>query len=216
MNPWTLFLFVVGAVSAHHGQYHHLQGTALGYSAAPHVNLQPSYAVPVQVYTAAPAPALQVYSAPLVAAPAPLLPAPVYSAPPYPAAVRPYVALPKYQAPVRPVSPPAYTRQYVRPVAILRQSQDDNFDGSFSYDFQTENGISAQARGHLKNPGTTAEAQVIQGQFSYTAPDGTPITTRYYADDTGFHAEGAHLPVPPPIPEAITRSLAYHKSPLYN
>lgn len=28
----------------------------------------------------------------------------------------------------------------------------------------------------------------------------------------GFHAEGAHLPTPPPIPEAIAKSLQYIRS----
>ncbi|XP_039294314.1 endocuticle structural glycoprotein SgAbd-2-like, partial [Nilaparvata lugens] len=78
--------------------------------------------------------------------------------------------------------------------------------------YETENGIRSIASGGLKNPGTPDEAQVIQGSYSYTAPDGTPIQVTYYADETGFHAEGAHLPVPPPIPEAIARSLEYLRS----
>lgn len=48
----------------------------------------------------------------------------------------------------------------------------------------------------------------MQGRYSYTAPDGTPITVEYYADETGFHATGAHIPTPPPIPEAIQRAIA--------
>lgn len=61
----------------------------------------------------------------------------------------------------------------------------------------------------MKNAGVKdQEAEVIQGSYSYTAPDGTPITITYVADENGFRAEGAHLPTPPPIPEAIQRSLA--------
>lgn len=70
-------------------------------------------------------------------------------------------------------------------------------------------GQQQQAEGYLKNAGVKdQEAEVIQGSYSYTAPDGTPISVSYIADEYGFRAEGAHLPTPPPIPEAIQRSLA--------
>ncbi|XP_054256891.1 endocuticle structural glycoprotein SgAbd-2-like [Macrosteles quadrilineatus] len=94
-------------------------------------------------------------------------------------------------------------------VPILNYVNDNNFDGSYRYSYETGNGISAQESGFLKNPGQKdLEAQTAQGSYSYTAPDGTPITVTWYADETGFHAEGAHLPTPPPIPEAIAKSLA--------
>ncbi|RZF33382.1 hypothetical protein LSTR_LSTR011916 [Laodelphax striatellus] len=98
-------------------------------------------------------------------------------------------------------------------IAIVRQAQDGpNYDGRFNYQYETENGIQTAASGDLKNAGTPDEALVIQGSYSYTAPDGTPITVTYVADETGFHAEGAHLPTPPPIPEAIAKSLEYLRS----
>lgn len=78
----------------------------------------------------------------------------------------------------------------------------------FSYD--TENGISVSEQGQPKNLGAAGQAQVVRGQFSYQAPDGTPITVTYFADENGFHASGAHLPTPPPIPAAIQRSLAFN------
>lgn len=80
------------------------------------------------------------------------------------------------------------------------------------YRYETENGIQSQVSGALKNPGTPDEAQVIQGGYAYTAPDGTPIQVQFVADETGFHPVGAHLPTPPPIPEAIARSLEYLRS----
>lgn len=48
---------------------------------------------------------------------------------------------------------------------------------------------------------------MVQGRYSYPAPDGTPITIEYTADENGFRATGAHIPTPPPIPEAIRRAL---------
>lgn len=46
-----------------------------------------------------------------------------------------------------------------------------------------------------------------QGGFSYTGPDGVRYAISYTADENGFHPTGAHLPTPPPIPDAILRSL---------
>lgn len=87
---------------------------------------------------------------------------------------------------------------------LLICSQCNNFVFSYS----TGDGQEAQAQGFLKNPGNKeTEAEVIQGSYSYTAPDGTPITVTYIADELGFRATGAHLPTPPPIPEAIQKAL---------
>ncbi|XP_030753518.1 endocuticle structural glycoprotein SgAbd-8-like [Sitophilus oryzae] len=104
------------------------------------------------------------------------------------------------------------------PIPIISQNQDSSPDGSFSNSFESGNGIQAQASGILKNPGVKdAEASEIQGSFSYTAEDGTPIQVNYIANELGFQAQGNHLPVPPvdtntpptppPIPAAIQRAL---------
>ncbi|XP_043269765.1 endocuticle structural glycoprotein SgAbd-8-like [Venturia canescens] len=97
------------------------------------------------------------------------------------------------------------------PVAILRQSQDISPEGSYNYAYETENGINVQESGQ---PGPVNEegqpAVVAQGSFQYTAPDGTPISVSYVADENGFQPQGAHLPVAPPVPEAILRSLEYN------
>ncbi|XP_050342284.1 endocuticle structural glycoprotein SgAbd-2-like [Nymphalis io] len=102
---------------------------------------------------------------------------------------------------------PQYQNQVI---PIIRQTQEINPDGSYQYSYETGNGIAAQEQGYLKNPGIKdAEAQVAQGSYSYTSPEGLPISVNYIADENGFRAEGAHLPTPPPIPEAILRSLQY-------
>jgi hypothetical protein len=76
--------------------------------------------------------------------------------------------------------------------------------------YETGNGISAREEGFLKNAGNPeTEAQVAQGQFSYTGDDGIPISLTYTADENGFVAQGAHLPTPPPIPPAIQRALDF-------
>ncbi|TKX27782.1 cuticular protein RR-1 [Spodoptera litura] len=98
-------------------------------------------------------------------------------------------------------------------IPIIKQSQEVNFDGSYQYNYETGNGIAAQEQGYLKNAGVKdAEAQVAQGSFTYTSPEGIPISVSYIADENGFQPQGAHLPTPPPIPEAIARALQYIES----
>jgi hypothetical protein len=96
------------------------------------------------------------------------------------------------------------------PIAILRQAQDISPEGSYSYSYETENGIAAAESGEPRVVNEEGAAAVAaQGQFQYTAPDGTPIAVSYVADENGFQPQGAHLPVAQPIPEAIQRALDY-------
>ncbi|XP_046665453.1 endocuticle structural glycoprotein SgAbd-1-like [Homalodisca vitripennis] len=75
-------------------------------------------------------------------------------------------------------------------------SQSDKYrpDGSFSYSYNTDNGISTNVKGYQKNV-AGKQGQAMEGQYSYTSPEGRPILTLWYADETGFHAQGAHLPL---------------------
>lgn len=57
--------------------------------------------------------------------------------------------------------------------------------------------------------GPEGPAVAAQGSFQYTAPDGTPISIQYTADENGFVPQGAHLPVAPEIPPAIARALEW-------
>nr|CAH7713313.1 unnamed protein product [Callosobruchus chinensis] len=82
-------------------------------------------------------------------------------------------------------------------------------DGSYSYAYETGNGIQAQEQGRA-GPGPDG-GELAQGSFSYTAPDGQRISLTYTADENGFRPQGAHLPTPPPIPEAILRSLEQNR-----
>ncbi|KAJ8970218.1 hypothetical protein NQ317_007413 [Molorchus minor] len=96
------------------------------------------------------------------------------------------------------------------PIPILRQEQEVGFDGTYSFSYETGNGITAEESGALKNAGNPeAEAQSAQGQFQYTSPEGQLIHLTYVADENGFQPQGEHLPTPPPIPPAIQRALDY-------
>lgn len=86
-----------------------------------------------------------------------------------------------------------------RDAIILKQNYDLNPDGSYVYGYETSNGIRADQAGYLKNPGTNIEAQVMQGSYSYTGPDGILYTITYIADENGYRAEGAHIPTAAPL-----------------
>lgn len=70
---------------------------------------------------------------------------------------------------------------------VLRSDAVVNPD-SFQYNYETSNGIVAQEAGQLKQIGQEA-AIASQGQFGYTAPDGTPIQLTYIADENGFQPQ---------------------------
>ncbi|GAB0089979.1 endocuticle structural glycoprotein SgAbd-2 [Sergentomyia squamirostris] len=94
-------------------------------------------------------------------------------------------------------------------IPIVKSENNRNHDGSYSFNYETGNGIHAQEHGYIKNAGhKDAETQVAEGYFSYTGEDGVPIGLKYVADEHGFRPEGAHLPTPPPIPHEIQEALA--------
>ena len=120
-------------------------------------------------------------------------------------------------AQIRPIAL-GYNRDFERDAVILKHEYDLNpVDNSYVYgwvyfknkicfklfinkfffaiSFETSNGIRADQQGYLKNPGTQLEAQVMQGSYSYTGPDGVVYTVTYIADENGYRASGAHIPV---------------------
>nr|AHB86904.1 cuticular protein [Nilaparvata lugens] len=116
-----------------------------------------------------------------------------------------------HEAPL-PIAVAAYTRRDAQAkefVPILAYSNDIAFDGTYSYNYETGDGMTRQESGVMNNRGTPDEAPSVTGSYSYTDPEGRLIKVNYVADANGFRAEGDHLPTPPPIPVAILRSLEY-------
>ncbi|XP_058465290.1 cuticle protein CP14.6-like [Malaya genurostris] len=72
-------------------------------------------------------------------------------------------------------------------------------DGHFGWSYQTSNGIANHEEG--------LGAHAANGVYSYTGPDGVQYRVQYVADESGFRAEGAHLPTPPPTPDHVLKSL---------
>nr|WDW19326.1 cuticular protein [Bombyx mori]FAA00504.1 TPA: putative cuticle protein [Bombyx mori] len=97
--------------------------------------------------------------------------------------------------------------EYAAPV--VKSSYDITPEGHFQFNYETGNGIYAQAEGAVKNVNSEYPAIEVKGAYKYTSPDGQPIDLAYVADENGYQPQGSHLPTPHPIPEAIARALAY-------
>ncbi|KAF5298375.1 hypothetical protein FQR65_LT01153 [Abscondita terminalis] len=94
---------------------------------------------------------------------------------------------------------------------IIRQAEENSDDG-YHWEYETENGITAEETGKLANKGTDKEGMKAKGFYQYTGPDKVLYSVGYTADDNGFVAVGNHIPTPPPIPIEIQKSLDYLKS----
>ncbi|XP_044750882.1 endocuticle structural glycoprotein SgAbd-2-like [Coccinella septempunctata] len=99
-------------------------------------------------------------------------------------------------------------------IPIIRFDKEQGTDGSYKASWETGNDIFTEEEGYLKNlgpdpdnEGQNLNAQVQQGSYSYTSPDGQNITVHYYADETGFHPSGDHLPTPPPVSPEVQKGL---------
>uniref|UniRef100_A0A2A4ITA3 Pupal cuticle protein 20-like n=1 Tax=Heliothis virescens TaxID=7102 RepID=A0A2A4ITA3_HELVI len=96
-------------------------------------------------------------------------------------------------------------------IPILSYENVNNGDGNYRYSYETGNGISAHENGAPRAPGPEGPAVTAEGGFSYRAPDGQQVSLTYTADENGFHPVGSHIPTPPPIPEAILRSIQLNR-----
>merc|ERR1712137_499409 len=98
---------------------------------------------------------------------------------------------PKRQAPVP-------LKEVPRPVAIIQSSSVKNDDGSYQFNFESEDQIRKEEQGspQLADPEDPEKGvvTVMRGSYSYVSPEGQPITVNWVADEKGFRAEGDHLP----------------------
>lgn len=89
-------------------------------------------------------------------------------------------------------------------VEILEQTYNPDTQygggGGFLYTLKTSDGVDIFA---------WSLDDMIQGKYKYISPEGQEVVVEYVADKDGFRPKGAVLPTPPPIPEAILKSLEY-------
>ncbi|PNF36680.1 Endocuticle structural glycoprotein SgAbd-9 [Cryptotermes secundus] len=87
-------------------------------------------------------------------------------------------------------------------VPIVSSNFDLNpIDNSYNFNYVSGDGSERHEVGVLENPGTPVEGVAVQGSYSYAAPDGTPVTLDYVADNFGYQ------PVGPNIHPAIIRAV---------
>ncbi|XP_026324986.1 pupal cuticle protein 20-like [Hyposmocoma kahamanoa] len=96
-------------------------------------------------------------------------------------------------------------------IPILRYENVNNGDGNYRYSYETGNGISVHESGSPRAAGPEGLAVTAEGGYSFRTPDGQQVSLTYTADENGFHPTGSHIPTPPPIPEAILRSLQFNR-----
>ncbi|XP_063587530.1 cuticle protein AMP1A-like [Penaeus indicus] len=85
-------------------------------------------------------------------------------------------------------------------VPILKDDRVHEEDGTFNFDFEAANGIRVSQAG---SPDGDEDAVIKAGEYSYTAPDGTPVVVKYVADENGFQPQSDLLPVAPEFPHPI-------------
>ncbi|XP_042218318.1 larval cuticle protein LCP-17-like [Homarus americanus] len=95
-------------------------------------------------------------------------------------------------------------------VPILRDDRVLGNDGSYNFDVETGNGIVLSRSGSPDGPD---DSVVISGQYSYTAPDGTPVVVKFVADENGYQPQSDLLPVAPelphPVPQFVLDQIAF-------
>ncbi|KAH1002796.1 hypothetical protein HUJ04_008850 [Dendroctonus ponderosae] len=90
-----------------------------------------------------------------------------------------------------------YQPTQVSQIPIL--SMDVKNDGeAYQFAFETGNKIAQQEAG---------DGVRTQGSYAYVAPDGQQVSMSYVADAEGFRPQGSHMPVAPPMPEAIRKAV---------
>ncbi|XP_053964690.1 endocuticle structural glycoprotein ABD-4 [Anastrepha ludens] len=81
-----------------------------------------------------------------------------------------------------------YNPEVAAPQArIIAQNVESNHDGTYTYSYETENGIQAEERGVAVKVGTEEQKEVVEGSYSFVTPDGMRVIVKYTADENGYH-----------------------------
>ncbi|XP_017882628.1 endocuticle structural protein SgAbd-6-like [Ceratina calcarata] len=79
---------------------------------------------------------------------------------------------------------------------VVKQDLSDNIGvGGYNYGYQLSDGQAKQESAEVVEGGSDGQFLKVRGTFSYVDPEtNVAYTVNYVADETGFHAQGDHLP----------------------
>ncbi|CAG7726151.1 unnamed protein product [Allacma fusca] len=93
-------------------------------------------------------------------------------------------------------------------IPIESMTSNSDHKGVYNFRYKSGDGSQVQVSGDLKNMGgPEGPVNVKRGSYSFNGTDNKIYTVNWVADENGFRATGDHLPTPPPMPEAISRSI---------
>ncbi|KAF7286191.1 hypothetical protein GWI33_007151 [Rhynchophorus ferrugineus] len=101
-----------------------------------------------------------------------------------------------------------YSASVKDPVAIISQNSDIRPDGSFDWIYEAADGSKHQQKASVKQVGKET-ATTLEGIVSWVDLEGHRHEISYVADENGYQARGADLPVAPEVPKAIVRALEW-------
>ena len=76
---------------------------------------------------------------------------------------------------------------------LLRSSNIQSANGSFSYGYEQTDGQAVDVQGEQRQIGEEA-GTVMRGSYTFIGDDGVIYTVNWVADENGFQATGDHLP----------------------
>jgi len=70
---------------------------------------------------------------------------------------------------------------------IVQEDNSPSVDGTYSYSYETENGIHGEERGYPVRINSVQQTEQVEGSYSFITPEGVRVGVRYTADENGFH-----------------------------
>ena len=85
-------------------------------------------------------------------------------------------------------------------VVVLKETLHDNIGlDSYKYNYELSDGSKRDESAQVETRGPEDATLRVHGSYSFVGEDGVTYTVTYVADENGFRAEGAHLPVAPQV-----------------